>query len=1491
MRGDPGTRRGAPTRRRGRGRTGLAAAVALGAFLVAPLGAQVPGVGGRGASSFHPDASYTAETLLRNAANHARDGQWAEAIDLYERVIREHGESVALVPRNDPAADAEGGSQLYVDARRHCQTRLASLPPEARAIYRRRVDPQAERLYREGAGRRDRAALRRVVDEMFCSAWGDEAADLLGDLAFQQGRYGEALSAYGLLVPDRDPDGAVLVHPDPSVDLARVAAKKLLCRAAMGDAAASGAGLEAFRARYPEARGHVAGRDGSLSEVVASALAEDGLAAPSAIDGRWPTFAGGPSRSRVAPEAVEVGDFQWRLRLDDPNEGRGVPDAARLRGGFGRAAAGAADRELAYHPIILGDQVVVCGDSEITAFRLDRRPDPSSDESGRRKELLIWRSRVPGGGNAPHAARGQGATPRYTLTAHGDRIYARLESAGSPQGSGGVIVALENSREVEGKLKWVVAAGEIELPRRRGGAVGEPITPAFEGSPVADGRHVYVALTAAATETWVYVACLDAATGEPAWVKYLGNASSGFDMMRNQQLGAEPGDRLLSLEGQTLVYQTNMGAVAALDADTGAVRWLATYPTRPAAGMAFASTPRRELNPAVLAEGLVIVAPQDAPEILAFDASTGQRAWKTKPVAEVVHLLGVAGGKLFATGDHVFTFDARTGGLLRTWPEVGRYEGYGRGLLAGDRVYWPNRTEIHVLDQATGGNVHETIPLSQAFTRSGGNLAVGGGFLVVAERDQLVVYCQSSRLIDRYEQLIVEHPEEASHHFQLARLAEASGRDELALASLERAARHAGPSDRVDGRPLAEVALRRRHLLLMKLGEASAGRGDWAAAIGRFEAASESARTDRERLTSRLALAGSLAGSGTPEKAVEGLQELLTREWIGNLTIAADDRRTVRADLLVADRIAALIDAHGRGVYARYDAAARELLERGRERRDAKLLREVGRSYPVSEVAPEALLALGGLCEALGQPGEAASAYKRLLAVAPNEALRARALWGLAEVYESQGYLAPARDLFAQAQARFPDVDLTPLGVEGTVGALAGSRLARPEYAALRDGRAEPSLPVPLIRHWDRRLGAEARPLSAEGLPPSPRAGRIFLASGTVLRPVDPTGGEAPWEADLGGEPTWVGYLAGRVLAATPTRLVALDAADGRAAWEFDPADPTGRRRTLNPFAKPELNGGEPTAPVRPPGRLHGFRLVGPRLILLRGDHELLALDSETGQLDWSYAPASGGINPRVLVTPTRVVLEAGKARSVVVLDPETGRLRGEFPRGEGAEPWAREPLPIDDDRVVLALDPKTVALFDLERGVEVWTYRDGSALPRAVPPRLLADSGCLLVLFGGDTLVRLDPSVGEARWERALGLGDLSECPEAFALDGERVYVAHGTRVNGATPTLSAFDLSDGNRLWWHPLVGPGGGWSIALSDRHVVAHPDPSRTDDGPLDGLPIVFCRRDTGAPVQRLIFPATVRRLAVRLDAQSALVATQGRLWSLGALAGSGPGRTP
>ena len=170
---------------------------------------------------------------------------------------------------------------------------------------------------------------------------------------------------------------------------------------------------------------------------------------------------------------------------------------------------------------------------------------------------------------------------------------------------------------------------------------------------MADARSVYVAMTDRREQTATYVACLDAETGNTRWVRYLGAASTDVENMMGMAFGMAPaavpsdfGHRLLSLDGTSLYYQTNLGAVVALDTENGGIRWVATYPRQDRAGLGEGRD--RDLNPAIVHDGLVIVAPDDAGSIFAFDAATGRLVWKSPVIAEEVrlaHLLGVAKGR------------------------------------------------------------------------------------------------------------------------------------------------------------------------------------------------------------------------------------------------------------------------------------------------------------------------------------------------------------------------------------------------------------------------------------------------------------------------------------------------------------------------------------------------------------------------------------------------------------------------------------------------------------------------------------------------------------------------------------------------------------------------------------------------------------------------------------------------------------------------------
>jgi len=1465
--------------------------VFLATFWTDPVVAQAPN---RTATKFYPDFSDTADALLRNAAGHARDGQWSEAVDIYQRVIQQFGDKVARLPKDEPEGDPTNESLLYVDLRHFCQRRLASLPPEARAIYRSRVDAQAERWFRQGAASRDRGLLRRVIDQAFCSSWGDDAVNLLGDLAFEDGRFDEALSLYRRIVPDRPGNRAGLIHPDPDLELARVAAKKLLCLAALGESP-DAAALQAYAKAYPEAAGELAGRKGPYLKTLSEALKTDHLAPPSQPDGRWPTFAGAPTRTKIVPGAIDVGSLQWRVELPtfDPSKPSHAFRGFRPAMGMGMTqTAIAKNRLLMYHPIVLGDQVIIPSENKIQAYNLNDRPelnDRAEGLAGNSGATVrpVWEA-------PPDTQEGSSVTaslpattiPRYTLTAFGDRVYARLGPPASQFmfGMGGPRAPVQSKllavdRSTEGKVLWIKTSSEVPLPKRPADGINRVN---FEGTPIADDRNVFVAMTDRREQTSTYVVCLDAENGNARWVRYLGAASTDADNMMGFGMGGmnmgmssllnDSGHRLLTLDGPTIYYQTNLGAVVALDTDTGAIRWVATYPRQDR----FDGGPAhdRDLNPAIVHDGLVIVAPDDANSIYAFDADSGRLVWKTKPIpAEVklAHLLGVAKGHLVATGDRVLLFDIKTGKLHNTWPDSGHaYEGYGRGLLAGDRIYWPTKNEIHILYQATGMRSDPSIKLQESFQTTGGNLAVGDGYLIVAQPDALVVFCQNSRLIQRYRDEIARAPEQALNYYRLAQAAEATGQDDLALESLALAANKVRPSETIDGISLSVATRDQQFRLMMRLAAKARGNKDWESSKRKLREASVVARSDRDRLNTFLTLADVQLESGQIRDAVVTLQDLLSDEPLRLLSVAVEGgQRTVRTDLLVTDRLNTILQTHGRTYYADFEREARDLLQRGKAEKDSRLLEEVSRSYPVSEVMADSLLALGQLSDSLNRPADAARAYKRLLTSAPTDPLRARALWGLAHAYEAQKLWVPAREIYLEAQARFGAAHIEDSPGDDRISSLVAERLARPPFDHMSGDRSEPKLPIPLVKRWGRTLPLAVRALTAEGVPPSNDASRLFLGRGAELSAVDSRGGDTLWSTELNSAPLWVGYLADKLIAATESRVSALRFDNGSVQWTFEAGGAQREAKGDNPFAKEP---GIPDQPAPSSRKLHDFHVVGDRVFCLRGENELLALDGDTGLVDWSYGPTSGSINPYVLFGPQRVIVQVSKPNAILVLETATGRRVSEFARGSD-EDWARQPLLIDDDHVVLVPDRRTVTLFDLRRGIESWVFRESRELPKNGAPRLLGGPERLFVIHDGTELIRLDPVTGVKRWARPLGSENLSERPEATLLDNERFYWS-------GDHTLRAASIEDGRLLWSAHLMGPESNWAIALAERCVLGYPMLNGSNEGEMTSLPLVFRRRDTGELVQRVLLPVSATEIAVRLTPRGASVASQGGIWALG-----------
>jgi hypothetical protein len=638
-----------------------------------------------------PGESRDFSSRLKFADDLAARKKWPDAIDEYQRLIHAAGD--VLTPAGTGSEELTA-SPRSVQLRRLIHARLAASPAEALALYRRRADPQAELLLKQGLADRDAAALRRVADDAFCSRPAEQALDALGDLAFERGEFREALRWWRLLArpaseADRGgPSAGEMLYPDPRGDVARVRAKQVLALLFEGDRAAAAAELRAFRGLHPDARGKLAGREGKYADILAAWLREP----PDVPEYRdWPTFAGGPARDRHLPDAPHrrlwAEGPAWRVSL----------------------AAGAAEAKRPFlHPVVVEGLAVLADGRAVQAFDL---------HTGARQFRHDLAADSP-------------AHVHHSLTAADGLLYARGGAAIPPDAKGApesVLVCLDpGAKGKDRRERWRVAA---------------PAGAVFEGAPaVAEGKAYVTLARLAGGKLVLSVACHDAATGALRWQRDVCEVPD-----YPAAAAARPRSALLTLAGNQIIYCTGEGAIIALERDTGKWSWAVRYPRRtPPSGEA---APVRELAPCVHAEGRLYAAPRDADRLLCLDPETGRTLWEREQV-EVVQLLGCAEGRMvFTTPKGIRAVGCRDGSDRGGWaqPPEGRVSGLGRGLLAGGWAFWPlrdHRLPLRALNVADGtqerGEVfHEPTGLRHL---AAGNMAFGHGCLVIATADELLGY-------------------------------------------------------------------------------------------------------------------------------------------------------------------------------------------------------------------------------------------------------------------------------------------------------------------------------------------------------------------------------------------------------------------------------------------------------------------------------------------------------------------------------------------------------------------------------------------------------------------------------------------------------------------------------------------------------------------------------------------------------------------------------
>ena len=627
-----------------------------------------------------------------------------EALDEYARQLAEE-KSILLEPAPDDRAEISTARDLH----RMLQERISRLPPPIVERYRRRVEVEAQQLLRDAVSTRSQAPLLRLVRDYFNSGPTETALAILGDTAFERGRFDDALAWWRLLapLPSRRGTGG-LVYPAGALDRDRVVAKEILALVFLDRFAEAERELNLYEQTSPDAHGMFAGDDdryaATLHRWLARRRAESTL---EEFDAAWPTFGGSPTGNRVLrkppSDRLWIDGPTWRAPLAADK----APTAVRLS-----AARALSIPATPIHPIIVDGQVIYADSASIESRDL---------ATG----ALRFRSsiKVDGKGELDE-------TRGVSLSAGNGIVCARLGFAGQSR----TLLGLDLAKE--GLARW-----KIEIPR------ADPTS--FASDPLVQGDRVYIVKQAPGDRrTTLTLDSMDLATGTVVWSTRLADVETHD--------GSPSRAPLLLTDESTIVVVSHAGFVMACDRTAGGRLWAIRYPSAEVAGSP------RDVSAGLIADGRLYVAPADAPGLFAADLATGRilwdRRWLQAPtdvvadpplVSEVVQLFGVVDGRLlFTDRGRLTALRASTGTTLWQQPSIGKLPGQGRGLIAGSWVFWPTadtqlswRAVTHdageLRSEDASPEYYEPTTLRNL---PAGNVVFGEGCLVIAGSKELVAF-------------------------------------------------------------------------------------------------------------------------------------------------------------------------------------------------------------------------------------------------------------------------------------------------------------------------------------------------------------------------------------------------------------------------------------------------------------------------------------------------------------------------------------------------------------------------------------------------------------------------------------------------------------------------------------------------------------------------------------------------------------------------------
>ncbi len=1304
------------------------------------------------------------DRLRDKAAALAGERRYAEALAIYEQALRDGPSTVVPL-----GPDRACGVWEYV------MGRIASWPEEGKEVYRRGVDPSAERIFQAAKSAGDPEALEDLAGRYPFSSFVNDALSLAAGLWLDRGEPGRAASLLERLLAAEGAAARPATIARLGMAWARSGQKKrleeLAERAAKEHAAASVV---------------LGGRVVNLAEALSGMrrAAVDGAPTAATLEiPSWETMGGHPSGTRAAEPGVQASRLAWRapLRLmqyfADP--------LLTMQRGFAAFPAG---EFRPFFPAVSDGMLYVHNETTLYAYNLfARRPDP------------LWRFDVP----APEGEVMFEDRLIYATAVHEGRVFANLMTAvDRPDDQLGYVRvkypfprrALFALDAYTGRLLWRLG-GEI-----RKDSLEENVT--FSTPPTAEDGRLYVGAVRQKESTDPFehfVLCIEAATGRVIWFTFVASGGTEINLFGNsirESLGSP-----VAVDGDSVYYCTNHGAVAAIEKKSGRLRWVYRYPQVPVRPARTIHVFRSRLgwinSPPVAASGMVVVTPMDAPSAYGLDARTGEPRWARPRSPETRTIYGALDGTLVIGGEGLELVDIRTGKLLAlTGPEL---RGTGRGVVAADGIYvpaadglrrvkwdgsWERRSPREAAEQAWG------VPARLG----GGNLIVVDGAVVLAAHDGIEVYFDRRDQERAIRAELGRDPDNPALLYRGAiRLLEsgAAGEAEDLLSRLvERGGEDARA--RPGGERILRAARKRLWSARLAAGRAALEARDYREAAGHFKRAGAAAPDAASRAEAVFLLARAIAAGGDARGAVAELQRLLAEP-------ADEAAGGVPPCERVRGEIDAVLKAAGREAYAPFEAEARRFLETARREGTADACLRVARLYPNSLAAEEALLEAAGAHARLGRTEEEIEVLRRFLREYPSSDRSPEAHARLVRALELKGRWDSAASLLRRLARTSPDALVT--GEDGgrlTAREFAERRLGGEAYRRPHGAAPLPALSVPLrkvFEHADPE-GRQGVLLDVAGTPPAAASELLLVNYGTEVKAFDLRRGSEAWPpVKVPSAVLYAAYTEDSLLLAGQRSVLRVDPRGGQVLWRY--VSPTAMR---------------------------GFVMTGGFLCFIRPDagglsSTVSALELGRGTTAWTQ-PFGGAYR---VASDGSILRSAGEAVVFITLEPYRIRI---YDRETGKELASNASFTPDLTAEIEYASDALVLISSRDQFIEAYAMPAGAlrwrSSLRGVMIRTMEVHAGRVVYSGFEGASRefmlmrtLDLEGGKIlRSREGIDLGDV----RFMRLDGEMAYFVSKERPESAV-AVRAVRLGDLTTAWRIPM-----GWRDAtlfppaLARDHVV-------------------------------------------------------------------------